>query len=79
MEISQLFKEYCSAVSKTQFVKHKDLYNKCVIIILVHTLTFRMRDMNDVPFKDNAISADSFFRNSTYADLFRKSQSVAFS
>lgn len=45
-------------------------------MLIISRPTFRIRDMNDVPFSDNARSADSFFRNSTYADLFRTENSI---
>lgn len=38
--------------------------------------TFRIRDMKEVPSRDNALSADSFPASSIVADLLKKIESV---
>jgi hypothetical protein len=35
-------------------------------------ITFKMRDINDVPFRVNACSADSLCKNSIYAELINQ-------
>lgn len=37
---------------------------------MIHQVTFRTRDIKDVPFSNNACSDDSFCENSIKADLF---------